>query len=76
LLREEPMRTTPRPNGKYVTLRQAEKEYALPYHRLYRWVERGQLPRLSRNISGCSIYIKRSDLDAFLESNTDEVCRS
>jgi hypothetical protein len=69
------MRTKSRPNGKFLTLRQAEQEYALPYHRLYRWVEGGQLPRLNRAISGCSIYIKRADLDAFLELNTDGACR-
>ena len=67
------MRAKPRPNGKFLTLRQAEQEYALPYHRLYRWVERGELPRLNTDITGCSIYIRRADLDAFLESNMTEV---
>jgi hypothetical protein len=63
------MRTKTRPNGKFITIRQAEAEYAIPYHRLYRWVERGFIARLSPDVTGEAIYIKRSDLDAFLDSN-------
>jgi Helix-turn-helix domain len=63
------MRTKSRPNGKFLTIRQAEAEYAIPYHRLYRWVERGLLARLSQDVTGEAIYIKRTDLEAFLDSN-------
>lgn len=63
------MRAKSRPNGKFLTIRQAEAEYAIPYHRLYRWVERGLLGRLSPDVTGSSIYIKRADLETFLDSN-------
>ena len=63
------MRTKSRPNGKFITIRQPEAEYAIPYRPLYRWVERGLLARLSHDVTGEAIYIKRADLDAFLDSN-------
>jgi hypothetical protein len=66
------MRRHARPNGKYITLRDAEREYGLPYHKLYRWVDRGLIPRLSRDATGTSIYVKREDLDRFLAENTSE----
>ena len=40
-----------RPNGTFIALRDAEAEYGLPYHTIYRWVERGLIPRLS--VSNC-----------------------
>ena len=70
------MRAVLRPNGKYITIRQAEREYALPYHRLYRWVQAGLVPRLSASITGVSIYIKREDLDTFLQRNTEGTVQS
>ena len=63
------MHRKPRPNGKFIALRDAEAEYGLPYHTLYRWIQRGLIPRLSDEVSGVAIRIKRADLDAFLESN-------
>ena len=61
------MKRKPRPNAKFLSLRDAEREYGLPYHTIYRWIERGCIPRLG--IVGRSYLIKRSDLDAFLASN-------
>jgi hypothetical protein len=62
-----------RPNGKFIALRDAEIEYGNPYHQLYRWIERGLLARLSEDVTGCAIRIRRTDLDAFLDSNMTEV---
>ena len=62
------MRRKSRP-GKFISLRDAEAEYGLPYFRLYRWVQAGLLPRISEDVIGQSILIKRADLDAFLDSN-------
>lgn len=61
------MKRTPR-TGRFLTLRQAEAEYGLPYHTLWTLVDRGQLPTLELP-NQRSIYIKRSDLDTFLESH-------
>jgi hypothetical protein len=66
------MRRKPRP-GKFISLRDAEAEYGIAYHRIYRWVERGLLARISEDVIGQSILIKRVDLDAFLDSNMTEV---
>lgn len=63
------MRRHPRPNGKFLSIRDAEAEYGIPYHTLYRWIERGLIARLDRDITGASILMKRADLDAFLASN-------
>jgi len=63
------MRRKPRPNGKFIALRDVESEYSIPYHKVWRWVDRGLIPRLSREVTGESIYIKRADLDAFLNAN-------
>jgi excisionase family DNA binding protein len=63
-----------RPNGKFVTLRDAEREYGIAYHMLYAWVMEGRLPRLEA--AGRAILIKRADLDAFLESNMTPAVRS
>ena len=63
------MRRHPRPNGKFLSIRDAEAEYGIPYHTLYRWIERGLIARLDRDITGASILMKRADLDAFLTSN-------
>jgi excisionase family DNA binding protein len=67
------MHRKPRPNGKFITLREAEVEYGLPYHTLYRWIERGLIARLSEDVVGHAIRIRRADLDAFLESNMTPV---
>lgn len=67
------MRRHPRPNGKFLSLRDAESEFGIPYHTLYRWVERGLLARLDQDVTGQSILIRRADLDKFLESNLTAV---
>jgi excisionase family DNA binding protein len=58
------MRVRLRPNGKFLTLRQAEAEYALPYARLYEWVREGKLPHLDDGKR--SWLIQRADLDKFI----------
>lgn len=62
-------RRIPRPNGKFLSLREAEAEYGLAYRTLYRWIERGHLARIDRALTGSSILIKRADLDRLLESH-------
>lgn len=62
------MKRKPRPNGTFLTLRDAEREYGLAYHMLYAWVNEGRIPHLAaagRHV----ILIKRVDLDAFLNAN-------
>jgi hypothetical protein len=66
------MRRHSRP-GRFITLRDAESEYGISYARLYRWVERGLIARISEDVIGHSILIKRADLDEFLDSNMSEV---
>jgi hypothetical protein len=39
----------PRPNGKFITLRDAEREYGLSYHLLYGWVVEGRIARLGES---------------------------
>jgi hypothetical protein len=63
------MRRKSRPNGKFINLRDAEREYGLNYHLLYALVQDGRLPRLDPEVTGRSILVKRADLDAFLDSN-------
>lgn len=67
------MRVRPRPNGKFVTLRQAEAELGIPYARLYEWVREGKLPHLDQDTVGRTYLIKRSDLEAFLDANMTAV---
>jgi excisionase family DNA binding protein len=67
------MRVKPRPNGKYLTLRQAEAEYGLAYATMYRWVREGRLPFLSGSVVGRVYLFRRADLEKFLEENTTEV---
>jgi hypothetical protein len=67
------MRVRPRPNGKFLTLRQAESETGIPYGRLWGWVTSGQLPRLDEGVAGRSILVRRADLDRFLDSNMTAV---
>jgi excisionase family DNA binding protein len=67
------VRRHPRPNGKFLSIRDAEAEYGIPYHTIYRWVERGLLARLDQDVTGQSILIKRTDLDSFLETNMTAV---
>jgi excisionase family DNA binding protein len=59
--------------GKFIALGDAENEYGIPYHTLYRWIERGLISRLSEDVVGRAIRIRRADLDAFLDSNMTEV---
>jgi hypothetical protein len=59
-------RARSRPNGKFLTLKQAELETGLSYDRLWQWVVDGTLPRL--DVQNTSIYIRRADLDKLLES--------
>ncbi len=68
------MRRKPRPNGTFLTLRDAEREYGLAYHMLYAWVMEGRLPRLEA--AGRAILVKRADLDAFLDANMTQAVRS
>jgi excisionase family DNA binding protein len=58
-----------RPQGKFIALGDAANEYGIPYATLYRWIDRGLLPRLSEDVVGRAIRIRRADLDAFLDSN-------
>jgi hypothetical protein len=67
------MRVRPRPNGKFITLRQAEAETGIPYGRLWGWVTSGQLPRLDEDVAGRSILLRRADLDKFLDANMTAV---
>jgi hypothetical protein len=62
----------PRPNGKFITLRDAEREYGLSYHLLYGWVIEGRIARLGE-VVGRTIFIKRADLESFIESNMTPV---
>ena len=59
------MQRKARPHGKFLSLRDAEAEYGLPYHTMYRWVENGKLPRLDADAVGKAILVKRVDLEAF-----------
>jgi excisionase family DNA binding protein len=58
-----------RPTGKFISLRDAEIEFGIPYHTFYRWVDRGLIPRLSEDVVGQAIRIRRDDLEAFIASN-------
>ena len=65
------MKRTPRINAKLLTLRQAEAEYGLPYATLWSLVTQRLLPRLELPHQR-SIYIRREDLDRFIESHMTE----
>jgi len=65
------MRVRLRPNGKFVTLRQAEAESAIPYLRLWEWVREGRLPHLDDGRR--SYLIRRADLDKFIADNMTSV---
>ena len=67
------MRVRPRPNGKFLTLRQAEAEYAIPYLRLWEWVRERRFPHLDDGRR--SYLIRRVDLDRFI-NETMSVVRS
>jgi hypothetical protein len=59
--------TTPRPNARLLSLRQAETEYGIPYAQLLDLAKRGELaavqpPNVRR------IYIVRADLERKLET--------
>ena len=68
------MRRHSRP-GRFISLRDAENEYGISYARLYRWVESGLLPRISQDVIGQSILVKREDLDRFLDQNMTGAAR-
>ena len=65
------MRVRSRPNGKFLTPRQAEAEFSIPYHRIYEWLREGKLPYLDDGKR--SWLIKRSDFEKFLTSITSAV---
>ena len=60
-------------SGQYISLRAAEQEFGLPYHRLWRWAREGKLPTLSSDLAGRAIYVKRKDLEGLLAEHTSEV---
>lgn len=60
------MKRAARPNAKLLTLRQAEAEYGLPYATLWSLVDKQLLPRLEIPDQR-SIYVRRTDLDEFIE---------
>lgn len=66
------MKRNTRPNARLLTLKAAEAEYGLPYSTLWQLVTEGSLARvnLPHNIA---IYIRRVDLDSFIERHTTEV---
>jgi excisionase family DNA binding protein len=63
------MRRHSRPNGKFLSIRDAEAEFSIPYHAIYRWVEQGRIPRLDADVTGKAILIRRADLERFLEDH-------
>ncbi len=67
------MRRKSRPNGKFISLRDAEREYGLAYHLLYSWISDGRLPRLDSDVTGRSILVPRAALEQFLADNTRAV---
>jgi hypothetical protein len=66
------MKRTAHPNAKLLTLKQAEAEYGLPYATLWALVTERRLPRLELP-NQRSIYVKRSDLEAFIDLHMSEV---
>jgi helix-turn-helix protein len=64
------MKRAPRPNARFLTLRDAEIEYGISYAMLWSWVDKRLLPRLDSDVTGRAILIKRADLEAFLEEQT------
>jgi hypothetical protein len=58
--------TTPRPNARLLSLRQAEAEYGIPYGQLLDLVKRGELPAVQPP-SVRRIYLVRADLERKLE---------
>ena len=66
------MKRTAHPHAKLLTLRQAEAEYGLPYATLWTLVTERALPRLELP-NQRSIYIRRVDLDRFIDEHMREV---
>jgi hypothetical protein len=60
------------PNAKLMTLRQAEAESGLPYATLWALVTERLIPRLELPHQR-SIYIRRVDLERFIEQHMSEV---
>jgi predicted DNA-binding transcriptional regulator AlpA len=68
------MTRRPHPHAKLLTLKQIEAEYGLPYATVWTLVREGRLPRL--DLPGQrSIYVRRADLDAFIDAHLTEVVR-
>jgi hypothetical protein len=68
------VRVHSRPGKTFISLRDAEAEFGIPYARLYLWVQRqSKIPRLDEAVTGQSILIKRADLEAFIASNMTAV---
>ena len=65
------MKRAPHPNAKLLTLRQAESDYGLPYSTLWTLVTEGRLASLQLPRQR-SIYIRRVDLDTFIERHMTE----
>jgi predicted DNA-binding transcriptional regulator AlpA len=66
------MKRLAHPNAKLLTLKQAEAEYGLPYATLWSLVTERRLPRLELP-NQRSIYIRRVDLEAFIDGHMTEV---
>ena len=66
------MKRQAHPNAKLLTLRQAEAEYGLPYATLWGLVTERLLPRLELPHQR-SIYIRRVDLEQFIDDHMSEV---
>ena len=58
-----------RSQGKFIALGDAATEYGIPYATLYRWIGRGLIPRLSEDVVGRAIRVRRADLETFLDAN-------
>ena len=59
------MRARLRPNGKFLTLRQAESEFGIPYSRIWEWIQEGRLPHLDDGRR--SYLVRRTDLEIVIE---------
>ena len=55
-----------RPNGKFLTAKQAAQEYGLDYQRIIAWINEGRLRRIDPEIVGRSYHISRAELDQFI----------
>jgi hypothetical protein len=60
-----------RKHGVFLNLRVAEETYGISYDLMYRWVQRGILPKLDSTLAGKAILVRRSDLEALLEQHME-----